>query len=109
MFEQSEDSTKCDDIKLDLENPELNELNLGRSCKRQTSTSMGNPGGIEEPLQCDMFSLECGFATKLILDSSCLGEKSFSKSDDLFIQISSSLDLDKFYRLWVSAKVGIFI
>ena len=99
MFERSDDSIKCNDIKLNFRNPEFNELNLGRSCKRQTSTSMGNPGGMEKPLQCDMFSLECGFATKLILDSTCFAEKSFSKSDDLFIQISSSLDLDKLYHL----------
>ena len=88
MFERSGDSTEC-----------YNHEPFGGWCKRQTSTSMGNPGGMEEPLQCDMFSLECGFTTKLILDSSCFAEKSFSKSDDLFIQISSSLDLDKLYRL----------
>ena len=88
MFERSDDSTECYDHEP-----------FGRWCKRQSSTSMGNPGGLEEPLQCDIFSLECGFGTKLILDSSCFAQKSFSKSDDLFIQISSSLDLDKLYRL----------
>ena len=89
MFERSDESIKCNDHNLsDGQNYD------GRACKRQTSTSMGNPGGMEKPVQCDMFSLECGFTTELMLDSSCFAEKSFSKSDDLFIQISSSWDLN---------------
>ena len=36
MFERSDNSTECTD-----------HGSLGRSCKRQNSTSMGNPGGIE--------------------------------------------------------------
>ena len=40
MFERSDDSTECYDHEL-----------YGRSCKRQTSTSMGNPGGMEGALQ----------------------------------------------------------
>ena len=89
MFERSDESIECNDHDLG------DALNYdGRACKRQTSTSMGNPGGMEKPVQCDMFSLECGFTTELMLDSSCFAEKSFSKSDDLFIQISSSWDLN---------------
>ena len=40
IFERSDDATECNDHKL-----------FGRACKRQTSTSMGNPGGMEGPLQ----------------------------------------------------------
>ena len=36
MFERSDDSTECFDHEL-----------FGKSCKRQTSTSLGNPGGME--------------------------------------------------------------
>ena len=81
MFEPTDDMTDCG-----------NHYELGTPCKFQTSTSMGNPGGMGS-WQCNLFSLKCGFTSELILDSSCLAEKSFSESDDLFIQISSSLDL----------------
>ena len=40
IFERSDDATECNDHKL-----------FGRACKRQTSTLMGNPGGLEGPLQ----------------------------------------------------------
>ena len=40
MFERSDNSTKCVDDPI-----------IGESCKRQTSTSMGNPGGMEGPPQ----------------------------------------------------------
>ena len=36
MFERSDNSTECDDHEF-----------FGRICKRQTSLSMGNPGGME--------------------------------------------------------------
>ena len=96
MFERTDESTAC----YDFVDHEL----YGRWCKRQTSTLMGNPGGMEEPLQCDMFSLECAFTTKLILDSSCFAEKSFSKSDDLFIQISSRWILINCIICWFQQK-----
>ena len=86
MFELSDDITGCANLN------DTVSLDIGTACKLQTSTSLGNTGGMEL-WQCNLFSLKCGLTSELILDYSCFAEKYFSESDDLFIQISSSLDL----------------